>query len=72
MLDKLYYAIFIAVFALCVVAFVVGKLSVGLFGIAVLLLSVFEFFAKSQKVRITTTILKIAVVSVFIAYTLAR
>ena len=72
MLDKLYYAIFIAVFALCVVAFVVGKLSVALFGVAVLLLSVFEFFAKSQKVRITTTILKIAVVSVFIAYTLAR
>jgi len=72
MLDKLYYATFIAVFALCVVAFVVGKLSVGLFGIAVLLLSVFEFFAKSQKVRIITTILKIAVVSVFIAYTLAR
>jgi len=72
MLDKLYYAIFIAVFALCVFAFVVGKLSVALFGVAVLLLSVFEFFAKSQKVRINTTILKIAVVSVFIAYTLAR
>ena len=62
----LYYVLFALSLALLIVAFVKGKVLIGSYALVYLLFSLFEFFSKSQIVRIVISSIKLILAIAFI------